>query len=311
MGVVHEAWDTRLDRRVALKLLHPHLLQNANARARFEREAKKSARIEHPNVVRIYRVDRHARGIAIEMQFVEGTPLSALLRSGPLPPTQAADLLGQLLEALQACHDQGIVHCDLKPGNLVVDRAGHLVLTDFGIARALYDGNLDGGAPDPVSGPLWGTPQYTPPEAWRGGPVSPKWDLFAAGVIVYEALTGTAPFHGPTPLATMHAILSTTLPSLKSLRADISGEFSDLIDSLLARDAEGRPSSAATALEALRGAPESCLYRGDTTELDRPRLPVALPDNPPVLPASRGTSPWERWGPTCSPCCCRSRWACC
>lgn len=296
MGIVHEAWDTRLDRRVALKLLHPHLLQNANAQARFEREARKSARIEHPNVVRIYRVDRLEQGTAIEMQFVDGTPLSTLLRSGPLHPAQAANLLRQLLEALQACHDQGIVHCDLKPGNLVIDRAEHLMLTDFGIARALYDGGLDDEAPDPVSGPLWGTPQYTPPEAWRGGPVSPTWDLFAAGVLVYEALTGTAPFHGSTPLATMNAILSTTLPSLKSLRADISAEFSDLIDCLVARDAQVRTSSAATALETLRGTPESCPCSSDTAEIERPRLPAALPDSPPFLPASRGASPWERWG---------------
>lgn len=267
MGVVHEAWDSRLDRRVALKMLHPHLLPDGVAWTKFEREARKSARIEHPNVVRIYRVDTHDQRTAIEMQFIEGAPLNTLLRSGPLSPVQAADLLRQLLGALQACHEQGIIHCDLKPGNLMVTRDGNVVLTDFGIARALYGGGSAEATPAPLSGPLWGTPQYSPPESWRGEPVTPRWDLFAAGVLVYEAITGVSAFLATSPAALMHAILSTSPPPLAAVRPGVSSAFSDLVDSMMARDPEARPPSARTALGLLRQTPELGSPETDTEPL--------------------------------------------
>ena len=122
MGTVYEAWDTRLERRVALKTIHPHLLQVSSISRRFENEAKRAARIEHPNVVRVYRVDHVDGQMVIEMQFIDGAPLNVLLQSGPLSPVQTADLLRQLFEALAACHEQGVIHCDLKPGNVLITR---------------------------------------------------------------------------------------------------------------------------------------------------------------------------------------------
>ena len=272
MGVVYEAWDTRLDRRVALKMLHPHLLLEAGALGRFEREAKKSARIEHPNVVRIYRVDTFEQRTAIEMQFIEGSSLNSLLRSGSVPAGQAADLLRQVLEALQACHEQDVIHCDLKPGNLIVDRRGQVVLADFGIARALFDGHLEGAAQAPVSGPLWGTPQYTPPEAWRGEVPTPQWDLFAAGALVYEAVAGVSAFQGSSAAALMHAILSTSPRPLKAMLPGISDTFSDLLESLTAREPGARPASASAALALLLQSPES-----DPDQMDTEALPIAVP----------------------------------
>jgi len=276
MGVVHEAWDTRLDRRVALKMLHPHLLEHGDVSARFEREARKAARIEHPNVVRVYRVDTIDGRVAIEMQFIEGTPLNKLLRSGPLSPEQAADLLRQVLDALEACHAQGVIHCDLKPGNLVVTHGGHVVLTDFGIARALYDAGAAETAPDSLSGPLWGTPQYSPPEAWTGEAVTSRWDLYAAGALVYEAVSGAPPFRGQTPAALMNAILSTSPPPLKAEWPEVSGAFSDLVESLMARDPEARPASARASLAILRETPEFGLHAPDTEPLQISARPERL-----------------------------------
>lgn len=288
MGTVHEAWDLRLDRRVALKMLHPHLVSDASVSACFEREAKKAARIEHPNVVRVYRVDSYQGRVAIEMQFVDGTALSALLRSGPLSLEHAAELLRQILEALQACHEHAVIHCDLKPGNLLVTRDGQVLLTDFGIARALLGECGSDVTLDPVSGKVWGTPQYSPPEAWEGGSVTPRWDLYAAGVLMYEAITGAPAFRGQTPAALMNAILATSPPPLKVARPEVSEGFSDLIASLMERDPEKRLVSARAALTLLRETPEFGMSAPDTESLQISLPPVATEKDKrlttPVLP---------------------------
>lgn len=254
MGVVYEAWDTRLDRRVAIKLIHDHLFADPAVLDAFNREAKHAARIEHPNVVRVYHVDDIDGRVVIEMQFIDGVSLDKLLRSRSLPPDQAADLLRQVLEALQACHGQGVIHCDLKPGNLLVADTRGVVLTDFGIAHALYEA---GTAPaDSEAGPLWGTPHYTPPEAWTGGTVTPKWDMYAAGALTYEALTGAPPYRGKSAAAIVNAVRTSNPLPLQNLCPQVSCEFANLIETLMAREPEDRPDSAQTALVTLRKTPE-------------------------------------------------------
>ncbi len=277
MGVVHEAWDTRLDRRVALKMLHPHLLADPSILARFEREAKKAARIEHPNVVRVYRIDSFNQHTVIEMQYIEGAPLNTLLRTGPLSPMHAAAVLRQILEALQACHDHGIIHCDLKPGNLLVTRHGQVILGDFGIARALHDCGSMESASGPMSGPMWGTPQYSPPEAWEGGAVSPQWDLYAAGALTYEAVTGVPPFRGATPAALMRAVLTDSPSALRVERPEVSDAFSDLVGALMARDPAARPASAREALKLLKNTPE---YEMNTQSTEPLQIPKSAPQAP-------------------------------
>ncbi len=302
MGVVHEAWDTRLERRVALKMVHPHLLADPAVSERFEKEAKRAARIEHPNVVRVYRVDTFDGRVAIEMQYIDGTPLNVLLRSGPIPPRDAVDLLRQVLEALIACHEQGVIHCDLKPGNLLVTRNGHVMLTDFGIARALYDSGALGpsaaSTSAPITSPMWGTPQYCPPEAWEGGAIAPQWDLYAAGALIYEAIAGAPPFRGPTLAALMKAILTTTPPPLKTVVPETSEALSDLVASMLAPDPSARPANARAALTTLCTTPELEGRAPDTLAIrsyaqtdppmrvDSPRPEVVTPRRRPALFAS-------------------------
>ena len=258
MGVVYEAWDTRLDRRVALKLLHPHLLADPARQRGFEREARIAARVEHPNVVRVYRIDHIDGQSAIEMQYIAGQPLSAVLRSGRLTPGQAIDVLEQLFGSLACCHEQGLVHCDIKPGNLLVTPEGQVYLTDFGIARALSMPDADNtSAPmDPPSGPLWGTPRYSPPEAWEGGVPTPQWDLYAAGVLFYELLTGEPLFQSQMPATLMREILNDKPPSLAAALPNLPPDLVNLVEALVAKDPALRPGSARVVLERLATYPK-------------------------------------------------------
>jgi ELWxxDGT repeat protein len=282
MGAVYEAWDLRLERRVALKVLHPHLTVEQIHKDRLLREARLAARVEHPGVVRVYGIHEHEGGLALEMQFVVGTPLHRLLQTRSLSPVQAADLMRQVLEALTACHAQGVIHCDLKPGNLLITPEGTVLLTDFGISRALYS---DSEAPvhtSTLSGPLWGTPQYSPPEAWEGESPTPSWDLYALGVLVHEALAQSLPFQAHTLAVLMREKLDRPHASIRSVRNDLSPELVELIDSLKATNPDARPLSAEAALELLQSAPE-LRHESAATQ---PFRHTVQPDSPSYTPSS-------------------------
>ncbi|MBI2423405.1 MAG: protein kinase [Candidatus Hydrogenedentes bacterium] len=276
MGVVYEAWDKRLERRVALKMVHPHLLAHPGGAGRFLREARAAARIEHPNVVRVYRVEQVGAELAIEMQYIDGSPLSALLGNGPLPVAHAVEILRQVLTALAACHDQGVIHCDLKPGNLLVTQTGQIFLSDFGISRALQLSAPMSPATPTASGPLWGTPQYSPPEAWEGLPPTPQWDIYALGVLLHEALTDRPVFKGNTLPGIMHEILQGKIVPLSESRPDLSPDFAALMAALIARDPANRPVSASAALELFLKTPEFIVAPGGVPPLrGLPRKPEA------------------------------------
>ena len=257
MGVVYEAWDRQLERRVALKVLHAHLTADPAHRDRLLQEARMAARVEHPNVVRVYAVHAEDEGLAVEMEFIEGTPLHGLLGGRQMSPSQAADLMRQVLEALAACHEKGVVHGDLKPSNLMVTASGRVVLTDFGIARAILYGEGTATPSVSLSAPIWATPQYCPPEAWDGARPSPAWDLYALGVVMHEALAGCLPFDAQTPAALMRAKLEGRESKVSAARSDISPALATLVDSLMATHPEQRPVSARTALAQLLATPEA------------------------------------------------------
>ncbi len=264
MGVVYEAWDSRLERRVALKTIHPHLVAGADVAQRFLREARNMARVEHPNVVRVYRVDECDGQFILEMEFIDGTPLSVLLQSKRFTLSQGVHLLRQILEGLAACHEKGLVHCDLKPGNLIVGSNQRVWLTDFGVARALSENSAPDSSPEDALGRLlWGTPRYCPPEAWWGGPVTPAWDIYSAGVIAFEIFTGAPPLDS-SDLSASRSVP----PRLSELRPEASGAFSELLDELLSREISGRPSSAREALARLRTVPECRQSSEDTQPLE-------------------------------------------
>lgn len=253
MGVVYEAWDLHLDRRVAVKFLNARFTADAKSLARVEREARNAARVEHPNVVRVYGLSRLDDQLVIEMQFIDGAPLNSILAAGRLSPSVAAELLRQFLEALAACHEHGIVHCDLKPGNLLVTPRGHLYLTDFGISQSLYGAREShkNGAET-----RWATPRYSPPEALLGAKPDPRWDLYSAGAVIHEVITGK-PFLRASKPGPGSAPQAEPAPGvLNELALQLSPALLELVSSLTALDPDQRPESAQAALAALLATPE-------------------------------------------------------
>jgi serine/threonine-protein kinase len=196
MGEVWSAEDSVLGRRVAVKVLLPNLAADPGFAARFKAEARAMARLSDPGIVEVYDYGQAGGMAYLVMQFVDGESLHALVsRVGALPPERAMVLLAQAADAIHSAHAQGIVHRDVKPGNLLLRPDGHLVLTDFGIARMMAGDRMT--AADEVVG----TASYLAPEQVTGGAVSPGTDVYALGVVAYELLTQRKPFEGETPMA--------------------------------------------------------------------------------------------------------------
>ena len=194
MGEVWRATDTVLGRTVAVKVMRPELLEEPGFAERFLFEARAMATIKHPGVVTVHDYQGDASGAFLVMEYVEGEALSRRLhRFGKLDPARTMHLIAQAADALQAAHDKGVVHRDIKPGNLLVTADDRLVLTDFGIARSAAS------TPLTATGAVIGTPSYLAPEQVLGKPATPASDVYALGVVAYECLTGRRPFDGDNP----------------------------------------------------------------------------------------------------------------
>ena len=184
---------------MAVKLLHPHLLPDATSRRRLEGEARAAKALSHPAIAAVYDVSGPDDDPALVMELVDGEPLSERLeRDGPMPPKAAAALAADVAEALYHAHQRGIVHRDVKPANILVERqSGRARLIDFGIAHSLEAASHD----LTRTGTSLGTPRYMAPEQLAGEPIGPRTDLWGLGAVLYQALSGRVPFDGATPLA--------------------------------------------------------------------------------------------------------------
>jgi eukaryotic-like serine/threonine-protein kinase len=196
---VWRAHDEQLDRPVAVKLLHPHLLPDATSRQRLEAEARAAAALSHPGIATVFDVTGAQEEPALVMELVDGEPLSVrLARDGPMRPDAAARLAAEVAEALYHAHQRGIIHRDVKPANILVEAgSGRARLIDFGIAHSLELA----AQPLTQTGIALGTPRYMAPEQLAAEPVGPRTDLWGLGAVLYEALSGRPPFDGSTPLA--------------------------------------------------------------------------------------------------------------
>jgi serine/threonine protein kinase len=213
MGEVYRARDTRLDRDVAIKVLPDAVASDPERIARFEREAKTLAALNHPNIAQIHGVEESGPVRALVMEFVDGDTLADRIAAGPIPLNDALLIARQIADALDAAHEHGIVHRDLKPANVKVRPDGTVKVLDFGLAKALEPIGSRGASPDVLAnsptitspalmtgvGVLLGTAAYMSPEQARGKAVDKRTDIWAFGVIVYEMLTGHRPFAGETP----------------------------------------------------------------------------------------------------------------
>ncbi len=243
MADVWLAEDTHLQRQVALKVLHARYAQDREFVERFKREAESAAGLAHPNVVAVYDRGEFDGNSYIAMQYVEGPTLKQMIDSG-LSPEQAVMLVRQVLEAARFAHRHGIVHRDLKPQNVIVDAEGKAVVTDFGIARA-------GVSEITQTGSVMGTPHYLSPEQAQGFEVTPVSDLYAIGVILYEALTGRVPFEGESAVAVAMKQVSQTPQRPSSIRPTISPALDAVVMRALEKDPGQRFQSADAFIAAL------------------------------------------------------------
>ena len=191
MAIVFKAKEKQLDREVAIKVLPFSLAFDKEFVERFQREARTSARLEHPNIIPIYRVGKSGRIIYFVMKFLRGKPLSSVLASrGSLPPAEIKRILIDVSRALSYAHKKEIVHRDIKPDNIMFDEHGHAVVTDFGIAKAASGGKLTG------TGMSIGTPHYMSPEQAKAQALDGRSDIYSLGVVAYQCLTGSVPYDG-------------------------------------------------------------------------------------------------------------------
>src|SRR5947207_7733359 len=191
MAIVFRALEKQLERDVAIKVLPFSLAFDKEFVERFQREARTSAKLEHPGIIPIYRVGKSGRVIYFVMKFLRGKPLASVLGArGSLPPGQLRQVLGQVARALAYAHKSGIVHRDIKPDNIMFDEHGQAVVTDFGIAKAATGGKLTG------TGMSIGTPHYLSPEQARAQALDGRSDIYSLGVVAYQCLTGSVPFDG-------------------------------------------------------------------------------------------------------------------
>lgn len=248
MAQVWRATDTVLGRPVAAKILHPHLATDRGFLIRFRREAVAAARLSHPGIVSIYDTVSQPGLEVIVMELVDGQTLRAKLDTqGVLAVRDAVDLGMQVADALSNAHAAGIVHRDIKPSNILLCQDDRIMVTDFGIAKAGEDTDLT------VTGTLLGTAKYLSPEQVRGDASDPRSDLYSLGIVLYEVLTGRAPFKADTDAATALARLQKPVPRIRHINPELPQEFDDLVASLMSREPADRPERAKDVRVALSG----------------------------------------------------------
>lgn len=236
MAEVFQARDEHLLREVALKVLRQELIVDPAFRERFLQEARAAANLIHPNIVTVYDFGKDGPFYFIVLEYVLGTDLKTLLRRrGRLPVEEAVDLVVQVCSGVGYAHRAGLVHCDLKPHNILVTPDGRAKITDFGIARALASIR-----PDEVCDTVWGSPQYFSPEQAAGGPPSPASDVYSLGIILFELLTGKLPFDADDPQALAQQHLNAPPPSPRGLVPQVPPALDQIVLKVLSKEPSAR-----------------------------------------------------------------------
>jgi hypothetical protein len=265
MGAVYLARDLRLDRSVALKVLPPEFAANSALRERFLRETRTAASFSHPNIVPVHSVEEHDGVLAFAMGFVEGESVAERVkRQGALDPRSVARIMTDVGYALAYAHGRGVVHRDIKPDNIMIERAtGRALLMDFGISRTIA-APVDSAGLTRV-GEVVGTPEYMSPEQASGDHVDGRSDLYSLGLVALFALTGRAIITGETTQQIIVRQLTETLPPAKSLRADTPAALAEAIDRCVMKEPGARFANAEALVEAL-----------DRAQLAAPEIPLAI-----------------------------------
>lgn len=248
MGAVYLAKDIALDRQAALKVLLPAYADDPEFVARFQREARASAKLNHPNIVQIYGVDIESDPAYMAMEYVDGETLDARLRrDGRMKWQTALSVVSQVAAALSCAHGAGIIHRDIKPANVLIDRSNRVKVADFGIAKVLGSNTRLTSTQHTV-----GSPCYMSPEQCGMGEVTPASDLFSLGILLYELLSDDLPFKGESGLAVMRQITTEDLPAIDQVVPGLPPVIGEFLRGLTARDPALRYRSAQDVLEDLR-----------------------------------------------------------
>ena len=289
MGEVRAGWDKVLDRPVAVKVLRVDVASNPVVRRRFEAEAKAAARLVHPNIVQVFDSGEDHGVPFMVMEKLPGHSLRDEIRARRLSVTEAMDLANQVLAALDAAHAAGLVHRDIKPANILSSGGGHWKVADFGIAKSLQPSG-----DETITGMVLGTPAYLPPERLLGGAATPSGDLYALGVILYEALAGQKPYEAADPAGWVTAASTGPAP-LRHVRPDVPAPLAAVVERSLSHDPGHRYSSAAEMATAVRAARSA----GAEDPAGWLTVAPATPESPGLVGASQngpGDTTVRNWG---------------
>jgi serine/threonine protein kinase len=256
MAVVFKARDKELERTVALKVLPLELTPVATVAERFKREARLAASLDHPHIIPVYRVGQAGGVLYMAMKFIDGRPLDALVAShGPLPLAVVLTVMRAAASAIAYSHEHGIVHRDIKGANILIDRQGRVVVTDFGIARAVESATLT------ATGVAIGTPHFMSPEQCAGKPVGPQSDQYSLGIVAYQMLTGVVPFDGDSLPEILQHHWFTPPPDASLIRPEIPASLTVAVLRLLAKDPAQRFATTNDLVVALESIPFSAIER--------------------------------------------------
>jgi serine/threonine protein kinase len=247
---VYRAEQLALNRKVALKLLSTEMSDDQEFRERFKREGRLQAAIEHPHIVTVYEAGHAEHGLFLAMRLIDGPTLKDVILSKELDASRSVHLLSQVAEALDAAHEVGLIHRDVKPQNVLIESGDHAYLADFGLTKAIGAGTLTG------SGQFIGTIDYVSPEQACGEGATHCSDVYGLAAVLYECLSGQVPYSRPTDPAVLYAHMADPPPRLSELRPDLPPELDEVIARGMAKDPSARPASAGELLLEARAALE-------------------------------------------------------
>ena len=287
MAEVYLARDRLLDRLVAIKILFPEFATDPSFVARFRREAQAAANLNHPNIVGVYDWGKERGTYYIVMEYVDGQTVSEILRNeGPIEPKRAAGIAADVAAALGFAHRKGVVHRDVKPGNVLITKAGEVKVADFGIARAMTASSEENLT---QTGSVMGTATYFSPEQAQGKPVDARSDLYSLGVVLYEMASGKPPFSADSPVAIAYKHVQEPIPPLAEKVPGIPRDYVAITDRALAKDPDDRyPDGAAMRADLLRfreGKPIAAVTPVPTGPA-RPPAPPSTPTPPAGIPVT-------------------------
>ncbi|MCB0174054.1 MAG: SUMF1/EgtB/PvdO family nonheme iron enzyme [Anaerolineae bacterium] len=277
MAEVYKAYQTGLERHVAIKVMHRHLTQSTDLVTRFQREAKSVGQLQHQHILQVIDFDIESGIYYLVMEYIQGQTLADYLaKQKTLSVEEALVIAAQLVDALDYAHRKGVIHRDIKPANIMLrhNKSNQVVLTDFGLVRLADENNLT------VKGTLIGTPAYMAPEAFRGEPLNEQSDIYSLGVVLYQMITGSKPYSGDTPYAIISQQMNDPLPPPRQFKPDLPGEVEQLILKALAKNPKDRFRSAAEFYQAIQHI-QTTQNTGHSSH-SMPLLPADLSNRPPA-----------------------------